>query len=148
MPSNRDFLGLVCAFFVACGSDSPPAEKSPNAAAVFPNLPVPPDAQFISRAGSADALQITMFSPNQTPQVTDYYRRVLTQGKWRLVSDVKKPDGTLVLYAEQDGPPIWVSIWPTTDGAGTMVQLSGAVIAKDSVKAEPSRAKPTPKKRS
>jgi len=102
---------------------------------VFPNLPLPPGAKFVSRAGSADALQLTMFSPSQAPVVLEYYRNVLSKGHWRLVSDQKKPDGKVFLYAEQDGPPIWVTVWPTSDSAGTMVQLAGAVRAKDSVKA-------------
>jgi len=95
----------------------------------------------VSRAGSADALQLTLFSPGESDGVVEYYRGVLSKGKWRLVSDMKKPDGTVVLYAEQDGPPLWVSIWPTTDSAGTMVQLAGAVVGGDSAKA----GRPNPK---
>ena len=49
------------------------------------------------------------------------------------------------LYAEQDGPPIWITVWPTTDSAGTMVQLAGAVLMKDSLKAA---AEPTPSPKS
>lgn len=113
----------------------------PSATAIFPNLPLPPDAKFVSRAGSADALEITLFSPAESAGVVEYYRGVLSKGKWRLVSDMKQPDGTVVLYAEQDGPPLWVSIWPTTDSAGTMVQLAGAVVAGDSARAAPADPK-------
>ena len=100
----------------------------------------------MSRAGSSDALQITMFSPTGAPAVVQYYRDALTKGGWRLVSDQKKPDGKVILYAEQDGPPIWVSVWPTTDSAGTMVQLAGAVLPTDSAKA--AQATPAPKTKS
>lgn len=148
MLSPRHFLCLACVLVVACGSEAAPPPKPPDAAKVFPNLPLPPDAQFVSRAGSADALQITLFSPSRAAGVIDYYRGVLSKGNWRLVSDVKRPDGSVVLYAEQDGPPLWVSVWPTTDGAGTMVELSGAIVGKDSVRAEPSGSKPAPKTRS
>ena len=120
---------------LACGSESPPP-KLPDAFAVFPNLPLPPGAELISRAGGADALQITMFSPAPADGVTQYYRDVLSKGKWRLIGDTKKPDGSVVLYAEQDGPPMWVRIWPTTDKAGTMIELAGAVVGKDSVAAK------------
>jgi hypothetical protein len=123
----------MCAVLLACGSESSSTPKSPDAASVFPNLPLPADAKFVSRAGSADALQITLFSPSAADGVTEYYRNVLSKGKWRLVGDVKKQDGSVVLYAEQEGPPMWVRIWPTSDGAGTMVELSGAVVGKDSV---------------
>ncbi len=96
---------------------------------------MPPDAKFVSRSGSEDALQVTLYSPTQAASVIKYYRAVLSQGKWQLVSDMKKPDGKVVLYAEQGGRPLWVSVWPTTDSAGTMVQLAGAVVTADSAKA-------------
>jgi hypothetical protein len=148
MPSHRLFFSVACAVLLACGSESPPAAKPPSTFTVFPNLPLPPGAQFVSRAGSADALQITFFSPSETAGVVDYYRGALSKGRWRLVSDVKKPDGSVVLYAEQDGPPIWVRVWPTTDRAGTMVELAGAVVGKDSAPPEQPASKPDPKSRS
>jgi hypothetical protein len=132
MPHPKCILTVLCAVLIACGSESA-QPKLPDAAVVFPNLPLPPNAAVVSRTGSADALQITMFSPAATAGVTQYYRSVLSKGNWRLVSDVKRPDGSVMLYAEQDGPPMWVRIWPTSDGAGTMVELAGAVVAKDSV---------------
>ena len=88
-----------------------------------------------------------MFSPSETSEVVKYYRNVLSKGRWRLVSDQKRPDGKVMLYAEQDGPPIWVSVWPATDSAGTMVQLAGAVLAKDSGKAA-AEPIPAPKSKS
>lgn len=131
---------------VACGSESR-APKPPDTFTVFPNLPLPPSAQFVSRAGSEDALQIRLLSAGTPDKVTEYYRDVLSKGKWRLVSDVKKPDGSVALYAEQEGPPIWVRIWPTSDGAGTMVELAGAVVGTggDSVKLNRSGSKTIPK---
>jgi hypothetical protein len=147
MPSLRHVLSLVCVLLLACGPDAAPPAKSPDTFTVFPNLPLPPGAKFVSRAGSSDALQLTMFSPNEATYVVEYYRDVLSKGQWRLVSDQKKPDGKVILYAERDGPPIWISVWPTTDSAGTMVQLAGAVLAKDSAKAATKPA-PAPKTRS
>ena len=147
MSSSRLLLSPFCVLVLACGSDAPPPAKSPDSFTVFPNLPLPPGAKFVSQAGSSDALQITMFSPSEAKYVVAYYRRVLSNRPWRLVSDHKKPDGKVLLYAEQDGPPIWVSVWPTTDSAGTMVQLAGAVLAEDSVKAGTEPA-PAPKRQS
>ena len=142
MPSPRHFLGIVSAVLLACGSEPPPP-KPPSAFDVFTDLPLPPASQFVSRAGSEDALQIRLLSASNPDQVTGYYRDVLSRGKWRLISDVKKPDGSVVLYAEQNGPPLWVRIWPTSDKQGTMVELSGAVVAgkTDSLKVDTSGVK-------
>ena len=145
MPQPKYFLSVACAVLLACGSESP-GPKLPSTFAVFPNLPLPPGAEFISRAGSADALQLTMFSPTKAAGVTEYYRDVLSKGKWRLVGDAKKPDGSVVLYAEQGGTPLWVRIRPTSDSAGTMVELTGALVGKgkDSVKLDQSGSKTAP----
>ena len=145
MLQPKYFFSVVCAVLLACGSESP-GPKPPSTFSVFPNLPLPPGAEFISRAGSADALQLTMFSPTKAAGVTEYYRDVLSKGKWRLVGDVKKPDGSIVLYAEQGGTPLWVRIRATSDSAGTMVELTGALVGKgkDSVKLDQSGSKTAP----
>jgi hypothetical protein len=129
MPFPRFYLSVVFGLLLGCGSEAPPP-KPPDAFAVFPDLPMPPEARVVSRAGGSDALQLTIFSPTKADAITDYYRNELSRGKWRLVGDVKRPDGSVALYAEQDGPPLWVRIWPTSDSAGTMVELAGALVAK------------------
>lgn len=135
MPSIRYCFTVAAVILAACGSESR-SPKLPNAGEVFPSLPLPPQPEFIARSGSADALQITLFSPTQTPKVTDYYRRTLGSGGWRLISDAKNPDGSVVFYAEQKGMPLWVRIWSTSDSAGTMIEMSGARVARDSTAAQ------------
>jgi hypothetical protein len=131
MSSLRLTFLVASALLAACKSE-PRGPKPPTVFATFPNLPLPPQAQFVSSAGSEDALQLRLLSASTVEKVTEYYRDALSRGPWRLVSDVKTPDGTVVLYAEQEGPPIWVRIWPTSDKQGTMVELAGAVVAKRS----------------
>ena len=121
-------------FLLACGSESPAGKDLPRVQQAFPELPLPPDPELVSRSGSQDALQLTLRSPAEITLVTDYYRTVLSRGKWRLVSDVKNRDGSTALYAEHDGPPLWVRIWKSEDRPGTMVQLTGAVVAADTLK--------------
>lgn len=133
MTLFRTQLCLCCLLLVACQSE-PSRPKTPSLGAAFSSLPLPPEPQLLSQAGSADALQLTLHSPAPFSEVTDYYRNILSRGNWRLVSDTKNADGSVVLYAEQNGPPMWVRIWKTGDQPGTIVQLTGAVIARDSVK--------------
>jgi hypothetical protein len=119
----------------ACRSESRSSQPTlPAVTKAFPNLPLPPNPELVSRAGSSDALQLTVFSPADFDQVTEFYRTVLSGEHWRLVSDKKNPDGSIVLYAEQKGPPLWVRIWKLGD-RGTMVELTGAV--PDSGKPKP-----------
>src|SRR5919107_1772847 len=101
------FTGVLV---LACGSEKSEPQP-PSITQAFSNLPLPPSAQFVSQSGSAEALQITFRTPAEQEKVADYYRAVLTKGKWRLVSDLKNRDGSTTIYAEQGGPPMWVRIW-------------------------------------
>ncbi len=121
-------LGLV---LVGC-ADRPP--KSPKISEVFPNLPLPPQATFVSRSGGTDALQLTVRSPRKVDEVAAYYRNVLKSGNWSLVNDARDSEGAIVLLAKQNGPPLWVRIRSTDDSTSTLVELSGAITARDSSK--------------
>jgi hypothetical protein len=124
-------LLVAAGLLLACGSeDSKPQLPSLNQA--FSNLPLPPQAQFVSQSGSVDALQITFRTPADQERVVNYYRAILTKGKWRLVSDLRNRDGSTTFYAEQDGPPLWVRVWRAKGSSDTMVQLTGAVTPRDS----------------
>jgi hypothetical protein len=92
---------------------------------VFPNLPLPPRASLVAKSGGADALLLTLRSTSPSAQVEAYYKRVFSANGWRLVNQFKSPDGTTVMLAEQDGPPLWVRIIPQ-DSTTTLVELAGA----------------------
>ncbi len=134
MPPFRQILSIAGVVLLACRSEPRDSQPPPPAfAKAFSNLPLPREPELVSRAGSPDALQLTVHSPAGVDEVTEYYRTVLSNTPWRLVSDRKNPDSSTVLYAEHNGPPLWVRIWKLGD-RGTMVELTGAVIQKDSVK--------------
>jgi hypothetical protein len=134
MPKIRQLTMGVVLGLVACGGSEPrQPPKPPEFTEAFSNLPLPPDAKFVSRSGGAGALQIVLRTPESDSAMADYYRTLLSEGSWRLVSDIKNRDGATVMYAEQDGPPLWVRIWPAGNGSGSMIQLTGAALAKDSL---------------
>jgi len=124
-------LAALCIALLGCGSDRPAPPELPE---VFPKLPLPPQPTFVSKSGGAGALQVTLRSPVGAQAVADYYRRVLSQDGWRLVNEAKDGAGAVVLYAEQDGPPLWVRIRDDRPGAGSLVELAGAIVASDSAK--------------
>jgi hypothetical protein len=143
MPSFRHYTSLVVLLLLACGSEPRASQpKPPNVGEAFSQLPLPPNPEYVSQAGSSDALQISVHSPADIKQVTEHYRELLSSENWRLVSDRTNPDGSTVLYAEQDGPPLWVRIWKPARG-GTMVELTGAVV--DSTKSKRTQSAPVGK---
>jgi hypothetical protein len=119
-------VGLAVLALVACGEKKP---ETPKISQVFPSLPLPPQATVVGRSGGPDALQLTLMSSTKVKEVESYYRAILTRNGWRLANDMRDRDGSLVLLAEQDGPPLWVRIKSTDDSVATIVELNGAVVA-------------------
>ncbi len=144
MLSSRFWAPAFCLAIMSCGGDEAP--QPPRAAEVFPNLPLPANARFVSRAGGEGALQVTLHSPESSEKVAAYYRGVLSKGGWRLVKDTEAAGGVVVMYAEQNGPPLWVQIRSAGEGNGTLVALAGAVVPGGAKKAgEKPAAKPAAK---
>lgn len=112
--------------------------KVADASKAMPTLPLPPNAEFVSRAGSADALQLVFQSRSGMDAVATYYRGVFSAAGWNLVGDTRDRDSTITLYAEQSGHPMWVRLRPT--GASTRVELMGAIPGADSAYARAARA--------
>jgi hypothetical protein len=134
IPSKIRWL-LLCAALTACADKAP---KTPKLSEALPNLPLPPGASFVSRAGGSEALQVTVRSPVRADSVADYYRGVFKRGGWHLLNDARDAEGATVLFAQQDGPPLWVRIRDAGDVGGTLIELSGAVMLKtDSTGAKP-----------
>ena len=126
--------GLV--FVSACKRAEQP--KQATLAEAMPNLPLPPNAEFVSRSGSEDALQFVFQSSLRRDAVAAYYRNIFTNAGWNLVSDVTQPDSTIALYAERAGHPMWARITPT--GTTTRIELLGAVPGADTAFAARARA--------
>jgi hypothetical protein len=134
MIPTKIWAGMVILALVACKDRGP---QMPKVSEVFPNIPLPPQASVVSKSGGSDALQITLISPAKAKDIETYYRAVLSKNGWRLVNDMRDRDGSVVLLAEQDGPPLWVRIKSTDDSVATMVELAGAVVADTTKRAKP-----------
>jgi hypothetical protein len=125
IPSGIRTLGLaaLAAALVACGDRRP---APPKMAEVLPNVPLPPQARFVGSAGGEDALQFTVESPLPRAEIEAFYRGALNRNGWKLVNQAKDPDGALVFFAEQDGPPLWVRVRSAADTTASLVEFSGA----------------------
>lgn len=111
-------LGLM-----ACAE---PPKKQAQVGETLPNLPLPPNGEVISREGGEDALKFRFKSDVAPEPMLAYYRSVLGKPPWRLVSDTPSPDGAVTLYAEQNGPSIWVTIRKADGAPGSFVDIAGA----------------------
>ena len=127
-------LALVALALVGCKDKGP---QPPKISQVFPNLPLPPNASVVSRNSGSDAIQVTLMSAAKAKDVEAYYRAALSEDGWRLVNDMRDRDGSVVLLAERDGPPLWVRIKSTDDSVATMVELAGAVMADTTKRPRP-----------
>jgi hypothetical protein len=136
MIPSKIWAGLAVLALIAC-KDKAPEPQMPNAAQVFPNLPLPPRASVVSRSGGPEALQLTLMSLAKAGDVEAYYRSVLSKSGWRLVNDMRDRDGSVALLAERDGSPLWVRIKRTDDSVATIVELAGAVLPDTTKRSKP-----------
>jgi hypothetical protein len=140
IPRQLGILALSALLFAGCKEKNPPPASVSEA---MPNLPLPPAATVLSRSGGPDALQITFRSAYSPDSLAAYYRQVLTNGIWNLVNDDRASDGTVSLYAERNGPPLWVTIKKDPDSNGSLLTLGGAVMKPDSTKADSAKQRTT-----
>ena len=140
-------LGVVLALS-ACKKEKP--EEVPSALDVFPAIIMPPNASYVSKSGTREALAVLLRTSFKPEAAANYYRAALRPPEWRLVSDAKDKQGATILLAERDGRPLWVRIWPDTEFNATFVQMTGAVakLHPDSTRAptdsEAHRCRPAP----
>lgn len=119
-------LFLFAAVIVLGCSDSPKPRRT-DIFEAMPNIPLPPEASFLSREIGEDALKIRFRSIVDVDGVARYYRGVLGRDPWKLISDTPMQDGSIALYAEQKaGPPLWVTIRKAEGAPGSLVDLLGA----------------------
>lgn len=111
---------------VACGGERAKPPQSPKLGEVLPIILMPPDGELMARSGGADAIILQFRTPHSPDSIAAYYRKVLKRDPWRLVSDANTRDGGIALYAQQNGPPLWVTIKKIEGAAGTEVDLVGA----------------------
>ena len=121
-PMRKSLLVAAMLLLAACSEP----RKEPQLGEALPFIPVPPSSQVVSREGGEDAIKIRFRSTEDPDKIAAYYRDLLSKPPWRLVSDTREQDGGVALYAEQDGPPLWVTIRKADGAEGTLVDLAGA----------------------
>lgn len=126
MPHKTTLLLLSIVTLAACQTkDAAPVEEIPvTVPEVFPNLPLPPGGQVVSRQGTGSALQMVFSTPTSGDSIATYYRDVLAKPPYQLINESIN-EGVVAFFVEQDGPSMWVTVQGLPAG-GTLVTIVGA----------------------
>jgi len=132
------FAAIAAVALVGCSPDRP---KLPSLPEAFAALPLPPSAEFLQRSGSSDALMFTFRSPWQADSVAGYYKWLFERDTmYHVVNSTTGASGEHAYYIEYERRPIWLRIRPEAGNEGSIVELTGAVVARpDSAKADTAR---------
>jgi hypothetical protein len=134
---SRFCLLAVTLLLAGCHKKAP---KTVSLGDVLPNFPLPPQGQALAREGGPDAMQFIFVSPVPPDSIVAYYTTVLSTGAFHLINEQKSGKAT-ALYAEQDGPSIWVTVAPNGSD-GSQITIAGATDAAS--KAAMKARQPTP----
>lgn len=127
MKSSRIAASLVALLALAACEKKQKEAELPSVLDVMPEIIMPPNASYVSKSGSKEALALVIRTSLTTEQAATFYRTALRPPNWRLVSDSKDNAGATILYAEHGGRPVWVRVWPDSEFNATFVELTGAV---------------------
>ena len=122
-------LALCAALAAGCaGGDGASRQDTTTARRppVLAGVPLYTGSRVLDTTGTSDAAMLTVSVPARPDSVAAFYRRELVGGGWRIVGD-RQEDGGVDLFAERDGPPLWVQVRPGRLVGSSRVTLIGAV---------------------
>ena len=122
MKTRLPFAIAALVLLVACTAKKEQAVATPN---VLSGVPILANSQILDSSGTAEAEQAVLFVQLTPDSVAGIYRRYLVANGWRVVGDVADQAG-IDLYAERQGPPLWIRIRPAGKGF-TRYTLIGAL---------------------
>ena len=118
---------LAAALLLGCTPDRP---KLPTLPAAFAALPLPPSPEYLGQSGSEDALMFTFRTVQPSDSVAVYYERLFAaDSNYRMVNRNTGAEGEHAFYVEYGGRPLWVRVRPEAGNEGSIVELTGAVVA-------------------
>lgn len=124
MKTPRSLVALLGLALAACSGKEGAREAAPPPP-VLAGVPFPATARLTDTTRTADALRAQFFVGMSVDSLAAYYRRELPKAGFRIVGDVT--DGPRVdMYAQRDGPPLWVQMQPTRDSGITQFTIIGA----------------------
>jgi hypothetical protein len=114
---------------------------------VFKGVPFPREAHVVDTTTTADAVRAVLSVDAPSSLVLAFYRRELPKAGFRIVGDVGD-SAEADLYAQRDGPPLWVQVRrgprPGTAQFTLIGAVSGGPARRDTAAAETAR-RPAPR---
>jgi hypothetical protein len=129
-------LLLVVGLCAACDRPAAQREERDFAAKVLSGLLAYPRSSMVSVSAGQGAAQVTLSAPAPVAEVATWYRRTLRLNGWDLQNDAVMNDGSLAIFAQQGGRPLWITLKANTGGSGTTYTLIGAELPQDSTQAQ------------
>ena len=128
--------GIV--LLAGCERRNNPAQVRAHAAQALRGVLAYPQSSLLSASAGSEAAELQLSSPASVDEIAAWYRQVLPLNKWEIKSDSKNRAGTVTIYAEREKRPLWITLDPSSGGAGTTYRLVG-VFNVDSTKADSTR---------
>jgi hypothetical protein len=119
---------LAALALAACtgGDNAGQDESAVKTPPVLVGVPFIEGSEVVDTSGTREAARVTFLIPMPSDSVAAFYRRRLAAEGWRIVGDVADAGG-VDLYAERNGPPLWVHIRPGQQPNTTLCALIGAI---------------------
>jgi len=118
---------LMLAALVAAGCKRPAEVSRHTVAQSLKGVLVYPRSTLVSMASGDSAGQLTLSSPDAPDSVAFWFRGTLALNHWTLQSDARQTDGSILIYAERQSQPLWISIQEMVGGRGTSYTVTGAI---------------------
>ena len=125
-------LGL--ALLAACDRGQADVKAQELASRALRGVLAYPQSSAVEISAGEEAAQLVLTVPASVADVARWYRRVLPLNGWELKSDTENRDGTVTMYAEYQGRPLWITLRHNVGAPGTTYTLIGAFVLSDSTK--------------
>jgi hypothetical protein len=130
MPRPVPLLMLL--LLASCERPGERVEDRELAARALEGVLAYPRSAVVSIAAGPEAAQAAFTTPAAVEHVAAWYRETLRLNGWELKSDRRMAGGSIVLYAERGGRPLWITLQGNVGGPGTSYTLVGRHLAADS----------------
>jgi len=96
-----------------------------------------PQSTLVSVSAGTDAAEVMLTARDPVERIATWFREALPLNGWQLRNEGKGADGSVSIYAEKDGRPLWLTLKPNVGGPGTTYTMIGAIIEPDSAATTP-----------